>query len=317
MTLVLHVDTSAWTHHIDQLASRVEGLIPVVKGNGYGFGSAELIRRASGHSVLVAVGTEHELVAVPDDLAAVVLSPTLTPSERPRTVHTIGNEAHLDVLARTGGNAVVKIRSSMNRHGVPADRAAELVNRCRDRGVEVVALSIHPPLAGTSADHRAEIERLLDIHDSRGGDSSLGVWVSHVEPSDYDALRAAHPGREWRLRLGTALWHGDKSMLALRADVLETIAVRSGDVAGYRATTVPFDGTLIMIGCGSAHGVAPLADGASPFHFARHRLPLLEPPHMHTSMCLVPADRPVPAIGEEVDVQRPLVVTRPDRIEWE
>lgn len=316
MTLILRVDTPAWTRHIDDLAGRVAGLIPVVKGNGYGFGAPELVRRASGHSVLVAVGTEHELDALPDDLAAVVLSPTLTPSGRPRTIHTVGNDAHLEALTRVGGNAVVKIRSSMNRHGVPAERSAELVSRCRRAGVDVVGLSIHPPLAGTSADHRTEIESLLAIHDANGGDPNLAVWVSHLEPPDYDALRSAHPGREWRLRLGSALWHGDKSMLALRADVLETVAVRAGDVAGYRATSVPSDGTLVMVGCGSAHGVAPLPDGASPFHFSRQRLALLEPPHMHTSMCFVPEGRPVPSIGDEVDVQRPLIVTRPDRIEW-
>ena len=316
MTLVLRVDTPAWMRHLDDLAGRVTGLIPVVKGNGYGFGTDELVRRARGYSVVVAVGTEHELSGLPDDLAAVVLSPTLTPSARPRTIHTIGNDAHLEALARVGGHAVVKIRSSMNRHGALAEDSPALVNRCQRTGIEVVALSIHPPLAGTSADHRAEIERLLAVHDANGGDPTLAAWVSHLDPVDYDALRAAHPGREWRLRLGSALWHGDKSMLALRADVLERVAVRAGDVAGYRATVVPVDGTLVMIGCGSTHGVAPLPNGASPFHFARQRLDLLEPPHMHTSMCLVPEGRPVPELGDEVDVQRPLIVTRPDRIEW-
>jgi len=316
VTLVLRVDTAAWTQHVDRVADRVHGLIPVVKGNGYGFGPRELIGRIGGRAILVAVGTEHELVGLPDELAAVVLSPTLTPSTRARTVHTIGNDVHLDALATVGGSAVVKIRSSMNRHGTPVERVADLVDRTRARGVDVVALSIHPPLAGTSAQRREEVAHLLDVHDRTGGDPSLAVWVSHLDPDDYDALRTARPDREWRLRLGTALWHGDKSSLVLRADVLETVDVRAGEVAGYRATAVPGDGRLVMIGCGSAHGVAPLLDGSSPFHFARHRLPLLEPPHMHTSMCFVPAGQPAPSIGDEVDVQRPLITTEPDRVEW-
>ena len=53
-----------------------------------------------------------------------------------------------------------------------------------------------------------------------------------------------------------------------------------------------------MIGAGTAHGVHPLDDGRSPFHFARRRLALLEPPHMHTSMVVVPAGEPGPEEGD-------------------
>jgi hypothetical protein len=54
----------------------------------------------------------------------------------------------------------------------------------------------------------------------------------------------------------------------------------------------------------------------SPFHFERTRLALHEPPHMHTSMCFVPAGMPRPDIGERVDVQRPLTMTTVDQFEW-
>ena len=37
---------------------------------------------------------------------------------------------------------------------------------------------------------------------------------------------------------------------------------------------------------------------------------------MHTSMCFVPAGRPLPAIGDRVDVQRPLTMTLVDEFEW-
>ena len=69
-------------------------------------------------------------------------------------------------------------------------------------------------------------------------------------------------------------------------------------------------------GAGSAHGVAPLADGRSPFHWQRSRVPLVEAPHMHTSMVLVPADRPSPRPGDRVDVQRPLTQSLPDEVCW-
>ena len=74
---------------------------------------------------------------------------------------------------------------------------------------------------------------------------------------------------------------------------------------------MPGDGTLVMVGAGTAHGVHPLGDGRSPFHFARRRLDLVEPPHMHTSMVFVPAGDPAPRCGDIVDVQRPLISDRP------
>jgi hypothetical protein len=37
---------------------------------------------------------------------------------------------------------------------------------------------------------------------------------------------------------------------------------------------------------------------------------------MHTSMAFVPAGEPVPAIGDLVDVQRPLITTLVDELVW-
>ena len=48
--------------------------------------------------------------------------------------------------------------------------------------------------------------------------------------------------------------------------------VLQGDRAGYHLNEVVADGHLVLVSAGSAHGVAPLAGGLSPFHFARHRL---------------------------------------------
>lgn len=108
--------------------------------------------------------------------------------------------------------------------------------------------------------------------------------------------------------------------LHLTADVLDTRPVRAGDLAGYRHTPVPFDGTLVAIGGGTAAGIHPLDDAdptrRSPFHFARTRLELLEPPHMHTSLVVVPIGDPCPAVGDRVDVQRPLTTTLADEVEW-
>ena len=46
--LTLHVDAERWRHHISHYVARHQGdLVPVIKGNGYGFGIPILAREAS------------------------------------------------------------------------------------------------------------------------------------------------------------------------------------------------------------------------------------------------------------------------------
>ena len=80
MTVVLTVDQGAWHGHIARVASIVgdDALIPVVKGNGYGFGRSWLARHAvAGGAATIAVGTVHELPEATGLGATVVV---LTPS---------------------------------------------------------------------------------------------------------------------------------------------------------------------------------------------------------------------------------------------
>jgi alanine racemase len=305
----LSIRTARWRAHVAQVAASTPGLVPVVKGNGYGFGREWLAGVAAEFADTIAVGTIHELDGLPASVTPVVLTPTLVPPSpippgRTEPVLTIGSEAHLAALAGWDGRVVVKLVSGMQRFGAtPA-----LVDSARTAGLDVIGVAIHPPLAGTGADHAAEITRWLP-----SVDPSLPVWVSHLDGPAYASLPATHT---YRNRLGTSLWHGDKSALQLSADVLDVRAVRAGERAGYHLGELPGDGHLVMVAAGSAHGVAPLPDGRSPFHFDRSRLALLEPPHMHVSMCFVPAGQTVPAIGDRVDVQRPLTMTSVDEFEW-
>ncbi len=298
------------------IAASLPGLVPVVKGNGYGFGRQTLMPVAAGLAAQIAVGTVFEAADVPDDRTAIVLTPHLGPLPLglgADTILTVGSISHIDALARHSwqGRVTVKLQSSMRRYGVAATDLDPLIAAIRAAGFTPVSYTLHLPLAGTQNDHVAEIKPWLALLDH-----ALPLSVSHLDPSTYAGLRGAHHTHSFQIRSGTALWHGDKHALQLTADVLDTHPVDAGDVAGYRATPVPGAGHVVLVGAGSAHGVRALDDGRSPFHHNRRRVAMLEPPHMHTTMLFVPADAAVPMVGDSVDVQRPLITTAVDEIDW-
>jgi len=328
VTLRLTIDRAAWRHHVDGLAGSIDGLVPVIKGNGYGFGRDVLRAEAARFGTTVAVGTVFEArrpdrAAEPDGAATtpteiVVLTPALTVPDDldARATLTVGAGAHVDALVAAGwrGRVQVKLESSMHRYGVDRVGLDALVRHAEHAGLEVHGYLFHPPLVTPTygdADVIDEIEAWLPHLDPR-----LPVSVSHLTVAAFAALQARHPFVTFRLRMGTTLWHGDKSFLHLNADVVDRRRIGADGRAGYRLGRVTGAGALVMIGAGSTHGIAPLTDGRSPFHFRRERLPLLEPPHMHTSVVVVGREHAAPDIGDRVDVQRPLISSWPDELEW-
>ena len=62
MTLTLHVDGQRWRSHLRHVHEQEPLLVPVAKGNGYGFGVGRLARKAEWLGVdTLAVGTYFEL----------------------------------------------------------------------------------------------------------------------------------------------------------------------------------------------------------------------------------------------------------------
>jgi hypothetical protein len=260
----------------------------------------------------------HELADVPPSLRPVVLTPTLARPHRDDTVLTVGSHEHVDALAGWNGSVMVKLASSMRRYGATPVRLPALVDHVDRAGLTVEAFALHLPLAGTDEQRMAEVEAWLP---HLPPDASL--WLSHLEPRSMHALQQRHPHIDLRVRVGTRLWlgvpRGDFAQLS--ADVLQVQPVTKGDPVGYRLVPSPFDGFVVSIGAGVVNGIAPLDDvepgNDSPFHFARTRLALVERPHMHTSLVVVPTDALLPTVGDRVDVQRPFITTTVDEIEWQ
>lgn len=312
VTVRLSVRTAIWRSQVAQMAAGVPGLVPVVKGNGYGFGRLRLAGLAAEFADTIAVGNVHELMGLPSVCDVVVLTPTLEPlgehAAAVAPILTVGRTEHLDALGDQPSRIIVKVASTMGRFGVDPAGLPALIDDATRRGHVVEGVSIHPPIAGTDEDHVREVVGVLD-----SVDPAFIVWISHVSPDGVASLPDSH---RYRLRIGTALWHGDKLALHLTADVLDVRAVDAGTPVGYQQEAVPAGGHIVVIGAGTANGVAPLTDGQSPFHFDRTRIALHEPPHMHVSMGFIPSGEPLPSVGGSVDVQRPLHMTTVDDYRW-
>ena len=83
MTFTLYVDEPRWRAHLQQVLVSIPGLVPVMKGNGYGLGNARLAKEAGALGVdTVAVGTADEVAEVREHFAGDVL--VMAPSY-PRT----------------------------------------------------------------------------------------------------------------------------------------------------------------------------------------------------------------------------------------
>ncbi len=316
MSLRLSVQRRAWQQSVEAQAALRPGLIPVVKGNGYGFGRATLMPIAGQLSNHIAVGSVYEASDVPHTQTAIVLTPhvgQLPTHLPPSAVLTMADIHHVSTVAAQGwtGDVVIKLQSSMRRYGTTSDNLPFLEQAVRDARCTPVAYSLHFPLVGTAADHVLEIEQWLPRLNP-----DLPVSVSHLDTGSYAQLIERHPDRVFQIRCGTSLWLGERSLISLTADVISSRLASAGDVVGYRGITIPAEGHVVLVGAGSAHGVHALNDGRSPFHFSRHRLVLLEPPHMHTSMLFVARELVCPGLTDRVDVQRPLTTSVVDELEW-
>jgi hypothetical protein len=340
LSLSLYVDGDRWRGHLRALVGAHPGLVPVIKGNGYGFGNHRLARKATWLGVdTVAVGAYDEVEEVSSrfDGTVLVLTPW-RPFEQQvvhgqRVVHTVGRLADLrDLGAREDRPRVVLERmTSMRRHGLSARELREAAEHLA--GVRVEGVALHLPMAHGS--HLPEVERLMnDV--VAAGLPTRRVFVSHLTDAELQSLAASYPDYELRPRVGTGLWLGDRGALSTRATVLDAHPVSRGEVFGYRGRSAPRAGTVLVVSGGTAHGIgleaptpadtlrqraASVARGGldaagfvrSPFTIGGRQRLFAEPPHMQASMLFLPRGAPAPPVGSEVDVRVRFTTTSFDR----
>ena len=353
MSLTLTVDGERWRSHLHTVAEATPGLVPVAKGNGYGFGLGRLARRTQwladqglGCDTL-AVGTYEELPEVASRFAGdlLVLTPwrpfgaalELDPAYAGRVIHTIGRPEDLLGLLEREPRAryVLELLTSMQRHGLTPSRLRELTWPDDRRG-GLAGVALHLPLARES--HLTEVHHLVDdLLESGLQDDTTTLWVSHLTGAELEALKGRHPGFTFRPRIGTGLWLGDRKALTVTATVLDVHPVERGDVFGYRGRAAPKSGHLLIVSGGTAHGIglespmgesslrsraATLARGGmdavgfvrSPYTVDGKQRLFAEPPHMQASMLFLPRGPKVPEVGDELGVRVRYTATTFDRV---
>lgn len=333
MAFELHVNAERWRHGLRAVVDAAPGIVPVIKGNGYGLGRGLLAAEAEAFGVsMVAVGTYSE---VPGALATfdgdvMVLTPWRPFSTDvvldQRVIHTVGRVEDVAALAALGGDTirvVIEGETSMARHGFDRHELAAAVAALGELQVE--GFAIHLPLASTSAQggNLGEAERWAGALAASQVETTT-FYISHLTTAELDVLRERRPLLDIRPRIGTSLWLGDPGALSVRATVLDRHHVARGERIGYRQRPVPRDGYLLIIAGGTSHGIgleAPKASAGarqrgkslarggleaagfalSPFTIDGKQRWFAEPPHMQASMIFLPASAHAPDVGDTVD----------------
>ena len=167
--------------------------------------------------------------------------------------------------------------------------------------------------------------------------AAAALWVSHLDDGELAAVRRTLPEIALFARIGTRLWLGDRGALQTRGTVLAVHDVGRGQASGYRQRRASRAGAVLVIGGGTAHGIAleapspnatvrqravtagtgvldSVGRALSPFRIAGRQRWFAEPPHMQVSLVRVPEGVPLPAVGDQVDVDVRMTTVHPDRV---
>ncbi|MQS06180.1 alanine racemase [Streptomyces alkaliphilus] len=340
MALTLYVDTDRWRAHQRSVLADFPDLIPVCKGNGYGFGHERLAEEVSLLELpMIAVGTTYEAARMRELFSGDIL--VLTPYRRneepvPLPDRVVRSASSVDgVYGLVGSRVVVEVMSSMRRHGVTPGELGKLRTALED--VRLEGFAIHLPLDRT--DGTDAVEEVIGWMDRlRSARLPLDtMFVSHLSAEELARLRQQFPQTRFRARIGTRLWLGDHEATDYRGTVLDVTPVAKGDRFGYRQQKAPGDGWLAVVAGGTSHGVGLEAPKAlhgmtsrakgvaraglatvnrnlSPFVWDGRQRWFAEPPHMQVSILFVPGEAKGPQVGDEMRAILRHTTTQYDRV---
>ena len=291
MTFTLTVNTEKFRNHTTKLNSEIvnEGhrLVPVIKGNGYGFGRHTLIQESQHLGVSrIAIGTVWELSYALEhfsgevhvlepinslDSEAYLLWRKVIAGHNNRIIATLSTP-DLQMLTEIGVRRFfLEGRTSLNRFGLTPEDLEQTIAQLPTH-LQVEGLLLHLPITDSNLpsgndkqDRNAHLSgRIAQCHDwldvytkianSRG--LNAHVSLSHISLDDLRVLKKTFPDFTFGLRLGTKLWLGDLSALKATGTVLAIHDISGSSAVGYQQRRATSSSRIAIISGGTAHGVA-------------------------------------------------------------
>ena len=300
MTFSLNVDAAKFRSHLvsvmNSYATAGAELVPVIKGNGYGFGRGVLTGEASRLGCnRIAIGTVWELGQSLADFAGeiLVLEPFNSNDEsavnqwRQHLEHNseriIVTASDLDLASvRSVGakNIYLEGKTSLSRFGLLHFDMQSISNF---NDLKVLGLSLHLPIVqpAIKVDPTTEISSAFNGADLSQSMTEAWNWIvlyeelsskfslpkrvsiSHVSEKQIQALKnmlqSYNFDLEIEVRIGTKLWLGEPNALQATGTVLQIHEIEHRQTVGYQQTDSGNNKRLIVVSGGTAHGVAMAA----------------------------------------------------------
>ena len=300
MTFSLNVNAAKFRGHLvsvmNSYATSGAELVPVIKGNGYGFGRDLLADEASRLGCnRIAIGTVWELGQALADFAGqiLVLEPfnsSDAPAVEKWRQHLERNAARIIVTVSKVDLAAVRSagakdiylegKTSLSRFGIlPYDMQS--ISNFDD--LNVLGLSLHLPIvqAAHKVDATTEISSAFDGAALSQSMTETWNWIvlyqemstkfslpkhlslSHVSEDQVKSLKKMMQSYNFDLeievRVGTKLWLGEPSALQATGTVLQIHEITHQQTVGYQQIATGTNKRLIVVSGGTAHGVAMAA----------------------------------------------------------
>lgn len=300
MTFSLHVDAAKFRSHLVSVmngyASSGADLVPVIKGNGYGFGRGILAGEASRLGCnRIAIGTVWELGQSLADFSGeiLVLEPFNVVDESAvvqwrkhleqnaeRIIVTASNLDLASVRSAGAKNIYLEGKTSLSRFGMLHFDMQSLENFS---DMKVLGLSLHLPIAQspTKVDVTTEISAAFNGADLSKSMTELWNWIvlyeelstkhslpkhisiSHITEKQVQSLKKMLQNYKFDLdievRIGTKLWLGEPDALQATGTVLQIHELLHRQTVGYQQIDSGNHKRLVVVSGGTAHGVAMAA----------------------------------------------------------
>jgi alanine racemase len=299
MTFSLNVDAVKFRNHLNAVAAECRSagarLVPVVKGNGYGFTREILVAEANTLGLgRIAIGTVWELAEAlakfPGEI--VVLEPfnvadelalaqwkLLLKNNAARVIVTLSNLNFSQAAEAGAARIYLEGGTSLHRFGISKSDFSK-INQSQLSNLSIVGLSLHLPIVDSQKPTGAIAEVSTAVDSNKLSGKVLEIWnwiisyqevataldlgmhltLSHISAKDVAALNAMCSSYNYSinfdLRLGTSLWLGAPDALVVRGTILAIHDVSKSPQVGYQQVATSGHNRLIIVSGGTSHGVA-------------------------------------------------------------